>query len=84
MREQHLDAAGAAAPHQDTGAGLCHRLQIGRGAPGVNLALDLVHYVMDGMAVNFLTHDLGEHERRMIRYLEDRLRELSQRAPALA
>jgi AcrR family transcriptional regulator len=47
-----------------------------------DLALDLVHYVMDGMAVNFLTHELGEHERRMIGYLEERLRELSRRPPA--
>jgi len=47
-----------------------------------DLALDLVHYVMDGIAVNFLTHDLGEHERRMVGYLEDRLRELSKRPPA--
>jgi AcrR family transcriptional regulator len=47
-----------------------------------DLALDLVHYVMDGMAVNFLTHELGEHERRMISYLEERLRELSRRPPS--
>jgi AcrR family transcriptional regulator len=46
-----------------------------------DLALDLVHYVMDGIAVNFLTHDLGEHERRMVGYLEERLRELSKRPP---
>ena len=51
-------------------------------AGNFDLALDLVHYVMDGMAVNFLTHDLGEHERRMLGYLEDRLRELSRQAPA--
>jgi AcrR family transcriptional regulator len=49
-----------------------------------DLALDLVHYVMDGMAVNFLTHDLGEHERRILGYLEDRLRELSKRPAATA
>jgi len=44
-----------------------------------DIALDLVHYVMDGLAVSLLTHEFGEHERRMIRYLEDRLRELSQK-----
>ena len=32
----------------------------------------------------FLTHDLGEHERRILGYLEERLRELSQRAPESA
>jgi hypothetical protein len=42
-----------------------------------DIALDLVHYVMDGLAVSLLTHEIGEHERRMIRYLEDRLRELA-------
>lgn len=42
-----------------------------------DIALDLVHYVMDGLAVSLLTHDIGEHERRMVRYLEDRLRELA-------
>jgi AcrR family transcriptional regulator len=42
-----------------------------------DIALDLVHYVMDGLAVSLLTHDMGEHERRMIRYLEDRLHELA-------
>jgi AcrR family transcriptional regulator len=47
-----------------------------------DIALDLVHYVMDGLAVSLLTHDIGEHERRMVRYLEDRLRELSSRPAA--
>ncbi len=42
-----------------------------------DIALDLVHYVMDGLAVSLLTHEIGEHERRMVGYLEDRLRELS-------
>jgi AcrR family transcriptional regulator len=52
-----------------------------------DIALALVHYVMDGLAVNLLTHEIGEHERRMIRYLEERLRELAgqkQSAPAEA
>jgi AcrR family transcriptional regulator len=42
-----------------------------------DLALDLVRYVMDGIAVSFLTHDLGDRERRMVSYLEDRMRELA-------
>jgi len=46
-----------------------------------DLALDLVRYVMDGIAVSFLTHDLGDRERRMVSYLEDRMRELA-RPPA--
>jgi AcrR family transcriptional regulator len=46
-----------------------------------DLALDLVRYVMDGMAVSFLTHELGARERRMLTYLEERLRELSQQPP---
>ena len=54
---------------------------IGAGA-NFDIALDLVHYVMDGLAVSLLTHDIGEHERRMVRYLEDRLRELSSRPAA--
>ena len=48
-----------------------------------DIALDLVHYVMDGLAVSLLTHDIGEHERRMVGYLEDRLRELASK-PATA
>ncbi len=42
-----------------------------------DLALDLVRYVMDGVAVSFLTHDLGDRERRVVSYLEERMRELS-------
>jgi AcrR family transcriptional regulator len=48
-----------------------------------DLALDLVRYVMDGIAVSFLTHDLGDRERRMVSYLEDRMRELA-KPPAAA
>ena len=48
-----------------------------------DIALDLVHYVMDGLAVSLLTHEIGEHERRMVGYLEDRLRELSSK-PSIA
>mgnify|MGYP003694309385 CR=1 FL=1 len=35
-----------------------------------DVALDLVHYVMDGMAVSFPTHEHGEHEKRLLAYLE--------------
>jgi AcrR family transcriptional regulator len=42
-----------------------------------DLALDLVHYVMDGMAVSFLTHEHGEQEKRLLTYLENQLRTLS-------
>lgn len=45
-----------------------------------DLALDLVRYVMDGMAVSFLTQDLRDHEGRMISYLESKLRELSRQS----
>jgi hypothetical protein len=38
---------------------------------------------MDGLAVSLLTHDIGDHERRMVSYLEDRLRDLAGK-PALA
>jgi AcrR family transcriptional regulator len=48
-----------------------------------DLALDLVRYVMDGIAVSFLTHDLGDRERRMVSYLEGRMRELA-KPPASA
>ena len=34
------------------------------------MALDLVHYVMDGMAVSFLTHEHGDQEKRLLDYLE--------------
>ena len=47
-----------------------------------DIALDLVHYVMDGLAVSLLTHEIGDHERRMVTYLEDRLRELASKPAA--
>ncbi len=42
-----------------------------------DLALDLVHYVMDGMAVSFLTHERGEQDKRLLNYLEAQLRTLA-------
>ncbi len=54
----------------------------GGASDNFDIALDLVHYVTDGMAVSFLTHETGEQERRMIGYLEDRLRELAAQSAA--
>jgi AcrR family transcriptional regulator len=42
-----------------------------------DLALDLVHYVMDGMAVSFLTHEHGDQDKRLLGYLEGQLRALA-------
>jgi AcrR family transcriptional regulator len=42
-----------------------------------DLALDLVHYVMDGMAVSFLTHEHGDEDKRLLNYLEGQLRALA-------
>jgi AcrR family transcriptional regulator len=39
-----------------------------------DLALDLSRFVLEGMAVSFHTHKETEREKRMLRYLEDRLR----------
>ena len=47
-----------------------------------DLALDLVHYVMDGMAVSFLTHEHGDQEKRLLNYLEDQLRALARPKPS--
>ena len=44
-----------------------------------DVALDLVHYVMDGMAVSFPAHEHGEHEKRLLAYLEKQMHELSSR-----
>jgi AcrR family transcriptional regulator len=41
------------------------------------VALDLVQFVMDGMAVSFPTHDRSEQDRRLLEYLETQIRELS-------
>jgi AcrR family transcriptional regulator len=42
-----------------------------------DVALDLVHYVMDGMAVSFLTHEHGDQDKRLLNYLEGQLRALA-------
>ena len=41
-----------------------------------DLALDLSRYVMEGMAVSFLTHKETERDQRLLKYLESKLREL--------
>lgn len=41
-----------------------------------DLALDLTHYVLEGMAITFLVHKENERDRRVLEYLEARLREL--------
>ena len=47
-----------------------------------DVALDLVHYVMDGMAVSFPAHERDPHEKRLLSYLETQLHELSSRRPS--
>ena len=41
-----------------------------------DLALDLCRFLMDGMAVNHLTHEKSDREEHLLEYLEERLREL--------
>ena len=49
-----------------------------------DLALDLSHYLIEGMAVNLMMHEPSERDRRLLRWLEQTLRELVGRpAPAI-
>jgi len=41
------------------------------------VALDLVQFVMDGLAVSFPTHDRGDQDKRLLAYLETQIHELS-------
>jgi len=41
-----------------------------------DLALDLSHYLLEGMAVNILTHEPTERDKALLRWLEKTLREL--------
>jgi hypothetical protein len=41
------------------------------------LALDLSRYVLEGMGINFLTHKETERDKRVLEYLEDKIRELA-------
>jgi len=50
--------------------------------PNFDVALDLTRYVLEGMAISFLVHKEDERDRRVLNYLEDKLRELRDgRAP---
>jgi len=40
------------------------------------LGFDLSRYVMEGMAISFLTHKETERDKRVLRYLEEKLKEL--------
>ncbi len=42
-----------------------------------DLALDLARYVLEGMAISFLTHKETERDKRVLEYLEDKIRELA-------
>jgi hypothetical protein len=41
-----------------------------------DVALDLTRYVLEGMAISFLVHKETERDRRVVDYLERKLREL--------
>ena len=41
-----------------------------------DLGLDLSRYLMDGMALSFLSHEQTDRDKRLLLYLEDQLREL--------
>jgi AcrR family transcriptional regulator len=42
-----------------------------------DLALDLARYVLEGMAISFLTHKETERDKRVIEYLDEKIRELA-------
>lgn len=42
-----------------------------------DLALDLSRYVLEGMAVSFLTHKETERDKRVLKYLEEKIRDLA-------
>jgi AcrR family transcriptional regulator len=46
-----------------------------------DVALDLSRYVMEGMAVSFLTHKETERDKKLLRYLEEKLYELLAKSP---
>lgn len=46
-----------------------------------DVALDLSRYVMEGMAVSFITHKETERDKRLLRFLEEKLRELLGKPP---
>ncbi len=46
-------------------------------ADNFTLALDLSHYLLEGMAISFLTHKETERDKRVIAYLDEKIRELA-------
>ena len=51
-----------------------------RGKPdNFDLALDLSRYVLEGMAISFLTHKETERDKRVLAYLGQQIRELAKR-----
>lgn len=50
-------------------------------ASSFDVALDLTRYVLEGMAISFLVHKENERDRRVLAYLEEKLRELRDRPP---
>ena len=42
-----------------------------------DLALDLSRYVLEGMAISFLTHKETERDQRVLSYLDEKIRELA-------
>ena len=42
-----------------------------------DLALDISRYVLEGMAISFLTHKETERDKRVISYLDEKIRELA-------
>ena len=49
----------------------------GSGGEKFELGFDLSRYVMEGMAISFLTHKETERDKRVLAYLEERLKELA-------
>jgi AcrR family transcriptional regulator len=49
-----------------------------------DLALDLSRCLMEGMAVSFMSHDPTQRDRRLLAYLEDKVRELAPKPAARA
>ena len=47
------------------------------GGERFELGFDLARYVMEGMAISFLTHKETERDRRVLAYLEEKLKELA-------
>lgn len=48
----------------------------GRGVK-FDIALDLVHYVLEGMAISFVNHKESERDKRVLEYLDEKIHELA-------